>query len=144
MIFVSQAVRIPSPADRLWRMISTSELRDAVSGSFIDNVQVEGEGVGTVLTVTLKSGAVIKERIDKIDHVEREFGFSIVDSGPASYAVYRQVIRVQPCGPDESILSARCEFLVEDGKEETVRDAWFVNNTAKFDFIRDYLAANRD
>lgn len=140
MIKVYSARRIQASADRVWKMISTSELRDLVVGTYVDSVNVEGDGgAGSVITVKTKIGVVLKERIDKIDHEEREFGYSVVDSGTLSYAYYRSIMKVQPAG-DHSILSTRCEFITEDGKEEHAAEGWYASNAKKFDLIENFFS----
>lgn len=140
MIHVSSAKRIPVSAERLWRMISSSELRDFVVGTFVESVEVSGDGgPGSLITVTSKVGITLTERIDDIDDVEREFSYSVVDSGALNYAYYKATMRVQPCGQSDSLLSARCRFIAEDGKEEVTRDAWYASNSKKFDLIADYF-----
>lgn len=143
MITVSAAKRIPASADRLWRMISTAELRDNIASAYLDGVDVEGEGVGAVLTIRMKSGVTLKERIDRLDPVEREFGYSVVDSGPLNYAYYTSIMRVQPCGPDESLISVRCNFIVEDGRQEETTAAWYANNENRFNLIYEFFKSGQ-
>ncbi|MNT01984.1 Polyketide cyclase / dehydrase and lipid transport [compost metagenome] len=141
MISLSTARRIAVPADRVWRMISTDEVRNFVLGKYIESIEVENDGPGGILTVTTKAGAVVKERIDDYDHAEREFSYSIVDSGPRNYAYFRGVLRVQPCGPNESMLSERCRFITESGKEDETREAWLAGSKGKLNLIAEYLEA---
>lgn len=141
MISLSTARRIAVSAERVWAMISTSEIRDFVTGTYIQGVSVEGDGPGAILTITMNSGVVLKERIDGLDPVEREYSYSVVDSGPLDYAYCTGTMRVQPCGPNESILSARSSFIVVDGAEDRARDAWYTNNRTKLKMIADYLEA---
>lgn len=139
MIRVSQARRIAIGADRAWRMISTAELRDLVVGTFVESVRLEGDGgPGTIITVKTKTGVELKERIDGIDHDEREFSYSVVDSGSLSYAYYRSIMRVQPAG-DDCIISTRCEFICVNGTEEQVTANWHASNAKKFDLIEEFF-----
>jgi hypothetical protein len=140
MIEVEIAKRIDAPADRVWRMISGSELRDCVKNSYIEKIDVKGEGVGTILTTTFKGGGTIGERIEKLDPVEREYTYSVTDSGFLRYAYYEATMRCQPAGPKQTLLSIRCRFIAETGYEEETTKAWYASNSAKCDLIAEHLA----
>jgi hypothetical protein len=140
MIEVAIAKRIPAPADRVWKMISGSELRDCVKNSYIESIDVKGEGVGTILTTTFKGGGTIGERIEKLDPVEREYTYSVTDSGFLKYAFYEATMRCQPAGPGETLLSIRCRFIAETGFEEETKKAWYASNASKCDLIAEHLA----
>jgi hypothetical protein len=140
MIEVEVAKRIDAPADRVWRMISGSELRDCVKNSYIESIKVEGEGAGTILTTTFKGGGVIEERIVKLDPVEREYTYCVTDSGFLKYAYYVATMRCQPAGPKQTLLSIRCQFIAESGFEEETKQAWYASNSSKCDLIAEHLS----
>ncbi len=143
MIELSVAKRVPAEADKVFAFISGQGIRDLVVGKYVESVVPVGEGPGCILTTTLNGGIRIIERIDSIDVAEREFNFSVIDSGPMTYGYYRGTMRVQPAGPGSSIMSCHVKFICESGTEEKTSEGWVASNLNKCGLVATYFEENK-
>ena len=108
MARVSMSEEINAPAARVWELIGGfNDLPDwhpAVARS-----EVDGEGVGSVRTLTLGDGAVIRERLDAHDDAGRSCSYTITES-PLPVANYQATIRVAEGGPDSCTIHWSSSF----------------------------------
>ncbi len=90
------SVSMPLPADptKVWDMIggfnSLADWHPAIETS-----EIEGEGKGSVRTLTLAGGGQIVERLEQLDDEGRLYRYSFV-SGPLPVANYTGTIKITP------------------------------------------------
>ena len=95
------------PVDRVWAALAAfgglERLADGVTGC-----AVEGEGVGAVRTVT-RNGAAVRERLDRVDPVERQIAYTILPPHPLPAADVRGLIVLTAVGPERTEIVWRSE-----------------------------------
>jgi len=102
----------------------------------------ETAGVATFVT-TLRSGGVVRERMESLDHAERCMKYRVLDAGPLPYANYRGEARVQPCGTDACVVSFQCSFIPVDASEHDARQHWLDHNHKVLETLREFVEGRR-
>ena len=97
MASVKVTDRIDASADRAWDLV-----RDFGGiqryASAIESVNVVGEGVGAVRTVTLPGGLTLQERLEALDERARTLQYSIIGSHPFPFEGYLATMRLAEDG----------------------------------------------
>jgi len=91
MANVELATRIAASADKVWATFAGPEMVQLLLECYAAKVEVETDetaGVATFVT-TLRSGGVLRERMESLDHAERCMKYRVLDAGPLPYANYR-------------------------------------------------------
>ena len=100
MTKVSMSTEMKVPADQVWKLIggfnALSDWHPAV-----EKTDVEGDGVGSVRTLSLAGGGKIVERLESVDDNERVYTYSIMDA-PLPLADYVSTIRVRDEGDGQA------------------------------------------
>lgn len=140
MVQADLAIRFDVPAERLWGVINGAEIVPVLLESYAAKVELDASGAQPILITTLRSGEVIRERIDSVDHEERSLKYRVLDAGPLPYANYRGEARVQPCGDKACVLSFQCSFIAVGVSEVEARDHWVEHNRDVAETLRRFLA----
>ncbi len=102
MAKVSMTTELKVPADEVWKLIGGfNALADWHPA--IEKSETEGEGQGSVRTLSLVGGGTIVERLEQVDDNERLYSYSIVDS-PLPVSDYVSTIRVRDEGDGTATL----------------------------------------
>ena len=134
MANVELAMRFKAPADRMWALLTGPELVPVLLETYAEKVEMDA--AGTTLTTTLRSGGVVREKIESVDPVERCMKYRVLDPGPLPYANYRGEARVQPSGPDACVVSFQCNFIPVDMPEAEAKAYWINHNTKVMGTLR--------
>ncbi len=90
---VTMSTRIEVPANEVWKLIGGfSALPDWHPA--VEKCETDGEGVGSLRTLTLAGGGTIVERLERLQDDERQYTYSITDS-PLPVSGYIATIRVR-------------------------------------------------
>ena len=137
------AMRFPVSADKLWSALTGPCMLQVMLDSYAASVDVEGEnfGAGAVLVTTLRSGGVVREKIESIDGADRCMKYRVLDAGPLPYAQYRGEARIQSGGPEASVASFRCNFVPVELSEAQAKPYWLDHNRRVMDTLRRVIAA---
>ncbi len=135
------ALRFAASADRVWSALTGPDMVQLLLDTYAANVEMDagGPGVGATLITTLRSGGVVRERIESIDAAERCMTYRVLDAGPLPYANYRGEARVQPCGPDACVVSLECSFVPVDVTEAEARQYWLDHNRKVLGTLRRFV-----
>jgi hypothetical protein len=139
------AMRIAASADKVWATFAGPEMVQLLLECYAAKVEVETDeraGVATFVT-TLRSGGVVRERMESLDHAERCMKYRVLDAGPLPYANYRGEARVQPCGTDACVVSFQCSFIPVDASEHDARQYWLDHNHKVLETLRQLVEGRR-
>jgi hypothetical protein len=132
------ATRIAASAEKVWSLLAGPDLMQVLLDTYAAHIEViENEsGAGPTIETTLRSGGVVRERVELLDSEERCLRYRVLDAGPLPYAAYRGEARVQPCGANACVVSFQCTFIPVDASEVDAVNYWREHN-------REVLAAIR-
>jgi uncharacterized protein YndB with AHSA1/START domain len=135
------AMRIAAPADRVFAALTGPELMQLMLATYAEKVEIDSAapGAGTVVLTTLRKGGVVRERVESIDPDERCMRYRVLDAGPLPYANYRGEARVQPCGPQASVVSFQCSFVPVDVTAAEAQQYWLDHNREVLTALRAVL-----
>ncbi len=108
MASVSISEGVNAPAARVWELIRGFNDLPKWLPPFVAS-EVEGEGVGSMRTITMEDGTVLKERLDAYDDAERSYTYTITES-PLPFSGYRSTIRVTEDGAAACTFEWSCTF----------------------------------
>ena len=120
MISISMKTQINAPAADVWAVISDFNALPKYVAAAVES-KVDGEGVGTVRTLTLPDGALLRERLEQLDADGMSLQYSILD-GPLPVADYLSTMKVTP-SEDGCELEWSCEFNAAGASDEDARTA---------------------
>jgi hypothetical protein len=119
MASVSMKTTIQASADKVWEVVSNfgdpGRYIAAITGC-----EADGEGPGTLRTVTLEGGAEVVERLESLDTQARTLSYSIVDS-PLPLRDYVSTMTVRPVGDAACELTWASTFEAEGAPEDEAR-----------------------
>ena len=116
MAKVSVTVDLALPADEVWALIgSFADL--ARWGTGIIGTAIEGRGVGSVRTLSLAQGGVLKERLEAEDQSQRSYTYSIIE-GSLPVTNYRSTLQVDAAGKKSSRVTWSSSFEPKPGTSE--------------------------
>lgn len=118
MARVSKTTTIQASPDVVWDTVGDfGGIHTYVEA--IADVTTEGDGIGTMRTLTLQDGAQITERLDHRDDEARELRYSIVQS-PLPLEDYAATAQVRAKGPKACAITWSATFEPRGAPEDEV------------------------
>lgn len=143
MAYAELGTRINVPPERVWEVITGSEITQLMLSMYADDVKFDGEGEGKIITTTLKDGAgTIRERFEYLNNEEKCLKYRVIDSGPFPYACYLGEMNVLPAGPGACTLSLQCHYIPVDMEAEESNRFWIEHNKNFFVSLKKYLGVD--
>jgi len=96
MVNVKVSERIEATADQVWGLLRDFGGIERYTAGF-EKVEVDGQGIGAVRTITLPGGAALQERLEAFDDAGRRLQYAIV-GGPIPVENYLATIEVKDEG----------------------------------------------
>jgi len=90
---------VAAPAAKVWELLGDFGGIAKWGGPMLQNVTVDGSGVGAVRTIALAGGGSIQERLEAHDPGRRTLSYSIVGTSPLPIRNYYSTCRVVETGP---------------------------------------------
>jgi len=112
---------IQASANEVWKLVSNyGELNQFVEA--IETCTSDGSGVGTVRTLTLQDGGVVKEKLQSLDNENRVLTYTIEES-PMPISNYTGTMRVRRLKDNQSEFIWSSEFDVPDESADEIKGA---------------------
>jgi len=99
---------IDAAADVVWPVISDFGGIDRFMPG-LEKVEVQGQGVGAIRTVSTAGGGRIQERLESFDPKARSFSYSLLP-GAVPVQNYRATVKVAESGPGKSRVQWSARF----------------------------------
>ncbi len=123
MLEMDVARRIEAPADTVWALVGDFG-GTALTQGYVERVELTGQGVGAVRTyhtVARLGGAPVRQRLERLDPVDRVITYRMIDNGSVPWTDYTGTIRVTPCGPDACAVSMHLRYVPVGVEPEVCR-----------------------
>jgi len=63
-------------------------------------MEIDGEGVGAIRTVTTPDGGTVKERLEALDHDNNQFSYAVInDDSPLPFTDYLATVKLRETSP---------------------------------------------
>ena len=96
MARVRVADAVAATPDAVWEMVRDFGGIQRWNGGAIEKVEVDGDGVGAVRTITAAGGVTLQEKLEAFDESGRSFSYSFEGKSPLPVEGYLATIRVRP------------------------------------------------
>jgi Polyketide cyclase / dehydrase and lipid transport len=114
MTHVQVQGEIGASADAVWAVVGDfGGLVRALGGP----VELEGEGIGQLRTITFGSHAVV-ERLEELDQDAKRITYVILQPGPLPVRDYRATMQLEPSGDGSCTLTWFSDFEPQGASEE--------------------------
>ena len=91
---------LPVPARKVWELVRDfGGIRKWV-GDMVQSLELEGEGVGAIRTITLPGDTKLYEQLKALDEEERSFTYAIIRESPLPVADYLAKFKLVETGQD--------------------------------------------
>lgn len=112
---------IQASANEVWKLVSNfGELNQFVEA--VETCEADGSGAGTVRTLTLQDGAVVKEKLESLDSENRVLTYTIEES-PMPISNYTGTMKVERLNDNQSEFTWSSEFDVPDESADEMKTA---------------------
>lgn len=90
------ADEVEAPADAVWELVRDFGGVVKWSSGAIQDVRMEGEGIGAVRTLTVRGGVTLQERLEALDEAKRSFSYSFEGKSVLPLDGYYATLTVVP------------------------------------------------
>jgi len=118
MTKVEVSETVAAPAARVWALLRDFGGIAKWAGPMLQNVEVEGSGIGAVRRVGLPGGLSLAERLEAFDDQGRSLSYSIVEKSPIPVKKYLAKMKVVESGPNACRLDWSSTFEPDGASEE--------------------------
>ena len=91
---------LPVPAGKVWELVRDFGGIQKWAGDMIQSLELEGEGVGAIRTITLPGDTKLYEQLEALDENERSFSYAIIRESPLPTSDYLATFKLVETGPD--------------------------------------------
>jgi ribosome-associated toxin RatA of RatAB toxin-antitoxin module len=111
---------IPAPAGAVWSLLG--DLRaSAERWPAVARTELEGSGAGTLRTMHLVDGNVVRERLEWHDPAARRYRCEVLSFSQLPLRELHYTVSVEDDGPDHCTVSFQLDFEPKGASEERVR-----------------------
>ncbi len=89
---------LPVPATKIWELVRDFGGIQKWVGPMIQNLEIEGEGVGAIRTLTLPGDTKLSEELKTFDEEGRSFSYAIIGKSPLPVADYLSTFKLVETG----------------------------------------------
>ena len=91
---------LPVPAAKVWDLVRDFGGIRAWLGDMVQGLELEGEGIGTIRTITLPGNTLLHEQLTAHDDAARSFSYAIVRESPLPIRDYLATFTLVEMGAD--------------------------------------------
>lgn len=116
---VSTSNKVNETSDKVWNKIVSFGGTQKYVPTLIDNVTVEGSGVGAVRAIQLHGGGTITERLSYIDHSSLLIKYIILLT-PMPIQQYEAITQVIPGGDHDCEVRFESSYEVSEANQQEI------------------------
>ena len=113
---------VAAPAAEVWALVRDFGGIAKWAGPMLQNLSVEGSGIGAVRRASLPGGLSLAERLEALDEKGRSLSYAIVEKSPIPVKSYLSTMRVVETGPNECRLDWTSRFEPDGATEEQAQN----------------------
>jgi len=91
---------LPVAASKIWELVRDFGGAQKWLGSMVQKLEMEGEGVGAIRTITLPGDTLLHEQLEAMDDAEMTFSYAIVRDSPLPATDYLAKFKLVETGAD--------------------------------------------
>jgi carbon monoxide dehydrogenase subunit G len=91
---------LPVPAAKVWELVRDFGGVQKWLGGMVQSLELEGEGIGAIRTITLPGDTKLHEQLKALDEEERSFSYAIVRKSPLPMTDDLAKFKLVETGPD--------------------------------------------
>jgi len=109
---------LPVAASKIWELVRDFGGAQKWLGSMVQKLEMEGEGVGAIRTITLPGDTLLHEQLEAMDDAEMTFSYAIVRDSPLPATDYLAKFKLVETGADSCRIEWGSTFEPAGGMSE--------------------------
>jgi len=109
---------VPVAAAKIWDLVRDFGGAQKWLGPMVQKLELEGEGVGAIRTITLPGDTKLHEQLQALDDAEMSFTYAIVRESPLPTTDYVAKFKLVETGPDSCRIEWGSTFEPAGGMSE--------------------------
>jgi hypothetical protein len=109
---------VPVAAAKIWDLVRDFGGAQKWLGPMVQKLELEGEGVGAIRTITLPGDTKLHEQLQALDDAEMSFRYAIVRESPLPTTDYVAKFKLVETGPDSCRIEWGSTFEPAGGMSE--------------------------
>jgi len=118
MAKVEVSETVAAPAAKVWALVRDFGGIGKWAGPMLQNLEVEGSGIGAVRRAALPGGRSLAERLEAFDEPGRSLSYSIIEKSPIPVKSYLSKMRIVETGPNACRVDWSSTFEPDGASEE--------------------------
>ncbi len=111
---------LQASAQTVWELVREFDGIAKWVGPMVQNMTVEGEGVGAIRTIALPGDTKLQEQLKAYDEEGRSFDYAIIGDGPLPASEYLATITIVETGPNTCRIDWGSSFEPKGPEAEVV------------------------
>lgn len=109
---------VPVAASKIWDLVRDFGGAQKWLGPMVQKLELEGEGVGAIRTITLPGEMMLHEQLQALDEAEMSFTYAIVRESPLPVSDYVAKFKLVETGADSCRIEWGSTFEPAPGMSE--------------------------
>lgn len=118
MAEVQVTEELPVAAAKVWELVRDFGGAQKWLGPMVQKLELEGEGVGAIRTITLPGDTLLHEQLEALDDAEMSFTYAIVRDSPLPASDYKAKFKLVETGPESCRIEWGSSFEPAGGMSE--------------------------
>lgn len=118
MAEVQVTEELPVAAAKVWELVRDFGGAQKWLGPMVQKLELEGEGVGAIRTITLPGDTLLHEQLEALDDAEMSFSYAIVRDSPLPTSDYKAKFKLVETGPESCRIEWGSSFEPAGGMSE--------------------------
>ena len=112
---------LPVSAAKVWELVRDFGGAQKWLGGLVQKLELEGEGVGAIRTITLPGDTLLHEQLQALDDDEMSFSYAIVRESPLPTSNYVANFKLVEMGPESCRIEWGSTFEAVGMPEDQVK-----------------------
>ena len=111
---------LQASAQTVWELVREFDGIAKWLGPMVQNMTVEGEGIGAIRTIALPGDMKLQEQLESYDEAGRSFAYAILGDGPLPVSNYLATLKIVEVGPNTCRVEWGSSFEPKNPEAEVV------------------------